>query len=94
MDDDQQMLLDIEQNIANLEKSMTQGDGGSSAQPGRSSFSGTGGGGGASASGGGGSSKPNIIKRVMSSGSTSLHEKSQYPAVKYDRASSVSSRFK
>ncbi|XP_062700276.1 otoferlin-like isoform X1 [Aedes albopictus] len=90
IDDDQQMLLDIEQNIANLEKSMTQGEGGSSAQPGRSSFSGTGGGGGASAGGGGGgsSSKPNIIKRVMSSGSTSLHEKSQYPAVKYDRASS------
>nr|XP_029719618.1 otoferlin-like [Aedes albopictus] len=28
------------------------------------------------------------MKRVMSSGSTSLHEKSQYPAVKYDRASS------
>lgn len=89
IDDDQQMLLDIEQNIANLEKSLNKGDGGAAVATGniaagRSSFSGNG--------GGGGSSKPNILKRVMSSGSASLHEKSQYPAAKHDKASSVSFR--
>ncbi|XP_055599374.1 otoferlin-like [Uranotaenia lowii] len=90
IDDDQQMLLDIEQNIANLEKSLNRGGGGGSSAAGssgdgggRSSFSGGGGNGG-----GGGSKGASVIKRVMSSGSTSLHEKSSYPAVKYDKASS------
>ncbi|XP_058840303.1 uncharacterized protein LOC131695796 isoform X2 [Topomyia yanbarensis] len=86
IDDDRQMLLDIEQNIANLEKSLK----GESAA-GRASFSGTNAAtsstGNGSGGGAGSTSKPNILKRVMSSGSTSLHEKSQQP-VKYDRASS------
>ncbi|XP_038103984.1 otoferlin isoform X1 [Culex quinquefasciatus] len=83
IDDDQQMLLDIEQNIANLEKSLHQDRGPTGGE--RSSFSG--GGGDRGGGGGGSSSKPNILKRVMSSGSTSLHEKSQ-SAAKQDRASS------
>uniref|UniRef100_A0A182TL79 C2 domain-containing protein n=1 Tax=Anopheles melas TaxID=34690 RepID=A0A182TL79_9DIPT len=72
IDDDQQMLLNIEQNIANLEKSITQGKGVDGAgpsgggqagqrRPGRTSN--------------GGDRKPNIIKRVMSSGSAGLGER-------------------
>ncbi|XP_053689019.1 otoferlin-like [Sabethes cyaneus] len=77
IDDDQQMLLDIEQNIANLEKSLkgATGAGDRRSDVGDEATAGS-------------SSKPNILKRVMSSGSTSLHEKSQYPPAKYDRASS------
>ncbi|XP_055522373.1 otoferlin-like isoform X2 [Wyeomyia smithii] len=91
IDDDQQMLLDIEQNIANLEKSLKKG---ASSSGGRSSGGGDGramrkvSDTGEEAAAPASSSKPNILKRVMSSGSTSLHEKSQNPAAKYDRATS------
>ncbi|XP_055617396.1 otoferlin-like isoform X1 [Toxorhynchites rutilus septentrionalis] len=84
IDDDQQMLLDIEQNIANLEKSLIRNE----RSAGRSSVASAGGGGGSGEGGGGGNSKPNILKRVMSSGSTSLYEKSNTPAARQDRASS------
>ncbi|KFB41978.1 AGAP000389-PA-like protein [Anopheles sinensis] len=68
IDDDQQMLLDIEQNIANLEKSLSQSktaDQPSSSRTRSSRAASSSGGGG----GGGSERKPNIIKRVMSSGS-------------------------
>uniref|UniRef100_A0A182SDB5 C2 NT-type domain-containing protein n=1 Tax=Anopheles maculatus TaxID=74869 RepID=A0A182SDB5_9DIPT len=79
IDDDQQMLLNIEQNIANLEKSITQSK---TTEPGTSSANArrTG-----RTGGNGGDRKPNIIKRVMSSGSAGLSERAPAPA---DHASS------
>ncbi|XP_050085649.1 otoferlin-like isoform X2 [Anopheles aquasalis] len=68
-DDDQQMLLNIEQNIANLEKSLTAqhaSGGGVETGPGQ-----------AAATVGGGRRKPNLIKRVMSSGTAGLGEYQQ-----------------
>uniref|UniRef100_A0A182N8H2 C2 domain-containing protein n=1 Tax=Anopheles dirus TaxID=7168 RepID=A0A182N8H2_9DIPT len=73
IDDDQQMLLNIEQNIANLEKSISQGR---TADPGASAgASGTRRSGRTASGGNGGDRKPNIIKRVLSSGSAGLGER-------------------
>ncbi|XP_050073057.1 otoferlin-like [Anopheles maculipalpis] len=81
IDDDQQMLLNIEQNIANLEKSITQGK---TSEPGTSSGTANSRRTGRS-TGNGGDRKPNIIKRVMSSGSAGLSERAPAPT---DHASS------
>ncbi|XP_049278601.1 otoferlin-like [Anopheles funestus] len=83
IDDDQQMLLNIEQNIANLEKSISQGK---ASEPGASSSSATSRRTGRTGTNGG-ERKPNIIKRVMSSGSAGLSERAA-PSKSSDHASS------
>ncbi|XP_052861524.1 otoferlin-like [Anopheles cruzii] len=82
-DDDQQMLLSVEQNIANLERSLTQQQQPPPAAPPPKQKQ-------SQVSGGGGGSerKTGLIKRVLSSGSAGLGEQPAPPKSSSDHASS------